>query len=150
MLQLLLKVMERACEIPTLNTPSPVANLFCLAIPHPKFPPSNLRIGRRTCTNHTVPYGPGLWGRRCPRHFVPSHDHSVPLGGNRFRSEALIKLALLSRRGLRYKPWVDLRMTKCDSIRSVTVDLPRYSVREIEHQHFFNAPEPRYGTRENH
>jgi hypothetical protein len=45
MFELLLKVMERAREAPTLNTPSPVANLFCLAIPHSKFPPSNLRIG---------------------------------------------------------------------------------------------------------
>jgi hypothetical protein len=66
MLQLLLKVMERACEIPTLNTPSPVANLFCLAIPHPKFPPSNLRIGGRTCTNHTVPYGRVFGGGAVP------------------------------------------------------------------------------------
>ncbi|MEA3205924.1 MAG: hypothetical protein QOG92_1607 [Verrucomicrobiota bacterium] len=149
MLQLLLKVMERVCEIPTLNTPSPVANLFCLAIPHPKFPPSNLRIGGRTCTNHTVPYGPGLWGGAVPGTSCQA-TIILSLWEDRFRSEALIKLALLSRRGLRYKPWVDLRMTKCDSIRSVTVDLPRYSVREIEHQHFFNAPEPRYGTRENH
>src|ERR1700686_3739036 len=88
MFELLLRVMERTCEIPTLNTPSPVANLFCLAIPHSKFPPSNLRIGAHTCTNHTVPYGTALLGWRCPRHFVPGYDHAVPLGRNRFRAEA--------------------------------------------------------------
>ena len=65
MFELLLKVMERACEILTLNTPWPVANLFCLAI-RSKFPPSNLRIGGRTCTNHTVPYGTALWATLSP------------------------------------------------------------------------------------
>jgi hypothetical protein len=95
MFELLLRVMERTCEIPTLNTPSPVANLFCLAIPHSRFPPSNLRIGAHTCTNHTAPYGTALLGWRCPRHFVPGYDHAVPLGRNRFRAEALIKLALM-------------------------------------------------------
>ena len=39
MFELLLKVMARACELPTLTTPSPVANLFCLAMPHSRFPP---------------------------------------------------------------------------------------------------------------
>ena len=61
MFELLLKVTKSsACEIPTLNTPSPVANLFRLAILHSKFSPSNLRIGGRPCTNHTVPYGTAL------------------------------------------------------------------------------------------
>src|ERR1700694_770849 len=93
MFELLLRVMERTCEIPTLNTPSPVANLFCLAIPHSKFRASNLRIGAHTCTNHTVPYGTALLGWRCPRHVVPGYDHAVPLGRKRFRTEP-IKLAL--------------------------------------------------------
>jgi len=66
MFELLLKVMERTCEIPTLSTPSPVANLFCLAIPHWKSPPSNLRIGAHICTNHTVPYGTALLGCTVP------------------------------------------------------------------------------------
>jgi hypothetical protein len=96
MFELLLRVMERTCEIPTLNTPSSVANLFCLAIPHSKFPPSNLRIGAHTCTNHTVPYGTALLGWRSPRHFVSGYDHAVPPGRNRFRAEALIKLALMA------------------------------------------------------
>src|ERR1700730_6581168 len=94
MFELLLKVMERSCEIPTLNTPSPVANLFCLAIRHPKFLPSIFESVHHTCTNHTVPYGTALLGRRCPRHFVPGYDHAIPLGRNRFRAEALIKLPL--------------------------------------------------------
>jgi hypothetical protein len=29
---------------------------------------------------HTVPYGTGLLGWRCPRHFVPGYDHTVPPG----------------------------------------------------------------------
>jgi hypothetical protein len=93
MFELLLKVMERTCEIPTLNAPSPVANLFCSAILHSKFP-SILRIGAHTC-NHTVPYGRALLGRRYPRHFVPGYDHALPLGRNKFRAEVLIKLALM-------------------------------------------------------
>src|ERR1700694_5107349 len=52
-------------------------------------------IGAHTCTNHTVPYGTVLLGWRCPRHFVLGDDHAVPLGRNRFRAEALIKLALM-------------------------------------------------------
>src|SRR6202011_3354730 len=68
---------------------------FYLAIPHSKFPPSNLRIGAHTCTNHTVPYGTALLGWRSPRHFVPGYDHAVPLGRNTFRAEALTKLALM-------------------------------------------------------
>ncbi len=89
MFELLLRVMERAWEIPRLNTPSPVANLFCLAIPHSRFPPSNLRIGAHICTNHTVPYGTALLGWRRPRHFVPGYDHAVPPGRSRFRVEAV-------------------------------------------------------------
>ena len=38
------------------------------------------RIGAHTCTNHTVPYGTALSGRRCPRHFVPGYDRTVPPG----------------------------------------------------------------------
>jgi hypothetical protein len=36
------------------------------------------RIGAHTDTDHTVPYGTGLWGRRCPRHFVPGYGRTVP------------------------------------------------------------------------
>jgi hypothetical protein len=32
------------------------------------------------CTNHTVPYGAALLGWRCPRHFVPGYDRTVPPG----------------------------------------------------------------------
>jgi hypothetical protein len=39
-----------------------------------------IRIGVHTCTNHTVPYGTALFGRRCPRHFVPGYDRVVPPG----------------------------------------------------------------------
>ena len=41
---------------------------------------SNHRIGAHTCTNHTVPYGTALLGWRCPRHFVPGYDRTVPPG----------------------------------------------------------------------
>jgi hypothetical protein len=30
--------------------------------------------------NQTVPYGTALLGRRCPRHFVPGYDRTVPPG----------------------------------------------------------------------
>src|SRR5580693_6233901 len=32
------------------------------------------------CANHTVPYGTALLGWRCPRHFVPGYDRTVPPG----------------------------------------------------------------------
>ena len=95
MFELLLRIMERTCEIPRLNTPSPVANLFCLAIPHSKFLPPIFESVQHTCTNHTIPYGTALLGWHCPRHVVPGYDHAVPLGRNRFRAEALIKLAIM-------------------------------------------------------
>src|SRR5580704_15521332 len=41
---------------------------------------SNHRIGAQTCANHTVPYGTALLGWRCPRHFVPGYDRTVPPG----------------------------------------------------------------------
>ena len=45
-----------------------------------KFRHSNHRIGAHTCANHTVPYGTALLGWRCPRHFVPGYDRTVPPG----------------------------------------------------------------------
>src|SRR5580700_12268323 len=45
-----------------------------------KFRHSNHRIGAQTCANHTVPYGTVLLGWRCPRHFVPGYDRTVPPG----------------------------------------------------------------------
>ena len=30
--------------------------------------------------DHTVPYGTALLGWRCPRHFVPGYDRTVPPG----------------------------------------------------------------------
>ena len=146
--ELLLKVMERVCEIPTRSTPSTVVNLFCLTIP--QFEIFSLQSSNRWAHLHESyrTLLDGSLGRRCPRHFVPGYDHAVPLGRDRFRAEALIKLALmgfslwvtpslgfklsrrsgriqlLSRRGVRHKPWVDLRMTKCDSMRSVMTNQP--------------------------
>ena len=55
MFELLLEAMERACEIPTLNTPSPVAKRS---------------FGGFEITNHTVPTG-RLFGVALSRHFVP-------------------------------------------------------------------------------
>src|ERR1700726_4634645 len=40
----------------------------------------NHRIGAHTWANHTVPYGTVLLGWRCPRHFVPGYDRTVPPG----------------------------------------------------------------------
>jgi hypothetical protein len=40
----------------------------------------NLRDTDATCTNHPVPYGTALLGWRCPRHFVPAYDRTVPPG----------------------------------------------------------------------
>ena len=42
--------------------------------------PSNHRIGAHTYANQTVPYGTALLGWRCPRHFVPGYDRTVPPG----------------------------------------------------------------------
>src|ERR1700733_6393700 len=39
--------------------------------------PSNLTAHPR---DHTVPYGTALLGWRCPRHFVPGYDRTVPPG----------------------------------------------------------------------
>src|SRR3984957_8185973 len=47
---------------------------------HSKFRHSNHRIDAHTRANHTVPYGTALLGRRCPRHFVPGYDRTVPPG----------------------------------------------------------------------
>jgi hypothetical protein len=41
---------------------------------------SNRRIGARTGANQTVPYGTALLRSRCPRHFVPGYDRTVPPG----------------------------------------------------------------------
>ena len=57
MFELLLKVMERTCEIPTLNAPSPC------------------------CLDHESHRAPGrFFGDGCPRHFVPGYDRIVPPG----------------------------------------------------------------------
>jgi hypothetical protein len=37
-------------------------------------------IGAHTGANHTVPYGTDLLRWRCPRHFVPGYDRTVPPG----------------------------------------------------------------------
>src|SRR5580704_11184733 len=39
---------------------------------------SNHRIGAHTGANQTVPYGTALLRWRCPRHFVPGYDRTVP------------------------------------------------------------------------
>jgi hypothetical protein len=41
---------------------------------------SNRRIGAHTGANQTVPYGTALLRLRCPRHFVPGYDRTVPPG----------------------------------------------------------------------
>jgi hypothetical protein len=41
---------------------------------------SNHRIGAHTGANQTVPYGTALLRWRCPRHFVPGYDQTVPPG----------------------------------------------------------------------
>jgi hypothetical protein len=38
------------------------------------------RIGVRTDTDHIRLGGAGSLGWRCPRHFVPGYDHTVPPG----------------------------------------------------------------------
>ena len=40
---------------------------------------------RHTCKNQTVPYGTVPWGWRCPRHFVPGYDRTVPPGTKAIR-----------------------------------------------------------------
>jgi len=41
---------------------------------------SGTSIGAHTRANHTVPYGTALLRWRCPRHFVPGYDRTVPPG----------------------------------------------------------------------
>jgi hypothetical protein len=41
---------------------------------------SNRRIGAHTGANQTVPCGTALFRSRCPRHFVPGYDRTVPPG----------------------------------------------------------------------
>jgi hypothetical protein len=67
MFELLLDVMDRTCEIPSLNAPS-----CCQAKFH--------RMDAHTCTNQTVPYGTAFLGWRFSRHFVPGYDCNVPPG----------------------------------------------------------------------
>ena len=80
MFELLLKVMARACEIPTLITPSPVANLFCLAMPHSRFPPSDLRIGAAHLYESYRTLRDGSFGVALSQALVSGYDHAVPLG----------------------------------------------------------------------
>ena len=53
-------------------------------------PPSILRIGGRTCTNHTVPCGTALWGGAVPGTSCLATIILSRWGRNRFRAKALI------------------------------------------------------------
>ena len=66
MFERLLKINGACLRDTELNTPSPVAKLFCLARTAFELPRSKLRIGAHTCTNHTVPYGTVFWGGAFP------------------------------------------------------------------------------------
>jgi hypothetical protein len=70
-----------------------------------KFRRSNHRIGAHTCTNWTVPYGTALLGWRCPRHFVPGCDRTVPPGHSQ---QALASDCLSSQLRLTQKPGLAL------------------------------------------
>ena len=54
--------------------------VFRFQFSYSKFHHSNHRIGAHTCTNYTVPYRDGTFGWRCPSHFVPGYDRTVPPG----------------------------------------------------------------------
>jgi hypothetical protein len=49
-----------------------------------------------SCPERSVPYGTALLGWRCPRHFVPGYDRTVPPGQKPFaRPGPRIKLELM-------------------------------------------------------
>ncbi len=110
MFELLLKAMERACEIPPLNTPSPVPNIL---LSDTAFEISSLQSSNRWAhlpgSYRTLRDGSSR--RTCPRHFVPGYDHSVPLGRYRFRAEAggrlkrPVKVPRMAADGLAQRPY---------------------------------------------
>src|SRR5580704_18130098 len=78
MFELLLDVMDRFLNLRDTNAECAIALLPSKSFGN--FRHSNHRIGAHTSTNHTVPYGTVLLVWRCPRHFVPGYDRTVPPG----------------------------------------------------------------------